>query len=336
VKVNGNPLLNLDLGVLVQDPHALVRDCLRLVIEDIEGARIVGEAIAPEDVPVLARQTRPDVVIVNLEERAIPIIEMLASELPNTKIICLADEPQGTIVEAAMQAGANGLTLKSDSLEDLARAFDGVRNGRQVIAPEAAEVVLQHALGIVQEKRHRDAAIIETLASAVEAKDRYTGKHAHRVAALATKIAGQVDPFLGHNEQLRYGFILHDVGKIGVPESILHKEGSLDASEWDVMKTHPLIGLNIISPLGFGSDVEGVVRSHHERWDGGGYPDGLSDQEIPLGARIFSVADAFDAMTTDRPYREGMAPDQAIEEIKIGSGSQFDPAVVEAFVSLTV
>ncbi len=314
----------------------MVRQCLRLVIDELEGAKVVAEASSPDEILGLAQQTRPDVVIVNLAEGTIPIIEILSETFPETKIICVADEPQGRMVEAAIQAGANGLTLKSDTLEDLTRAFDGVRNGRQMIAPEAAGVVLQHALEVVQEKRLRDAAIIETLASAVEAKDRYTGGHAHRVAALATRIAAHMDPSLGTNEQLRYGFVLHDVGKIGVPEAILHKEGFLDADEWVLMRAHPLIGLNIISPLGFGTDVESVVRNHHERWDGQGYPDGLHGEEIPIGARIFSVADTYDAMTTDRPYRKGVRRGEATNEIRRESGAQFDPDVVDAFLEMSI
>ena len=330
-----SPLIRLDIGVLIQDTHSLVRECLRLVIDELEGAKVVAEASSPGEILGLAQQTRPDVVIVNLAEGTIPIIETLSETFPETKIICVADEPQGRMVEAAIQAGANGLTLKSDTLEDLTRAFDGVRNGRQMIAPEAAGVVLQHALEVVQEKRLRDAAIIETLASAVEAKDRYTGGHAHRVAALATKIADHLDPSLGTNEQLRYGFVLHDVGKIGVPEAILQKQGHLSADEWVLMRAHPLIGLNIISPLGFGSDVESVVRNHHERWDGHGYPDGLEAEEIPIGARIFSVADAYDAMTTDRPYRKGVRRGSALNEIRREAGAQFDPDVVEAFMEMS-
>src|SRR5581483_3040757 len=130
------------------------------------------------------------------------------------------------------------------------------------------------------------------------------------------------------------GFFLHDIGKVGIPEHILCKVGPLSAEEWNVMRAHPAIGAQIVAPIRFLGNAALVIRHHHERFDGSGYPDGLRGSDIPLAARIFAVADAFDAMTSDRPYRRALSVERAIEEICDGGGSQFDPDVVRVFVDM--
>jgi HD-GYP domain-containing protein (c-di-GMP phosphodiesterase class II) len=176
--------------------------------------------------------------------------------------------------------------------------------------------------------------MIKTLAFVVEAKDPSTRAHLQRTHDYAVALAEAVDPALAADEQLRYGFLLHDVGKVGIPEAVLNKPGPLDAQEWEVMRAHPLLGVQMVAGIkSLGSAVE-VIRCHHERWDGQGYPSGLAGEAIPAGARVFSVADAFDAMTSDRPYRKAIPFDQACQEIADGAGSQFDPAVVDAFCAI--
>ncbi len=176
--------------------------------------------------------------------------------------------------------------------------------------------------------------MVKTLAFAVEAKDPTTRAHLERTHDYATALAQVVDVHLASDHCLRYGFLLHDVGKVGVPEAILNKPGPLDREEWLIMRTHPEIGVQMVSGIEpLGPAVE-VIRSHHERWDGRGYPTGLGGEEIPLSARIFSVCDAFDAMTSDRPYRHALPFEHALEEIMAGAGSQFDPAMAQAFASI--
>jgi Response regulator containing a CheY-like receiver domain and an HD-GYP domain len=127
---------------------------------------------------------------------------------------------------------------------------------------------------------------------------------------------------------------LHDIGKVGIPERILCKTGPLDPSEWEVMRTHPAVGAQIVEPMRFLGSAVDIVRYHHERLDGSGYPSGLCGSQIPLAARIFSIADSFDAMTSDRPYREAMLIEEALSEVCAGSGTQFDPDVVEVFLEM--
>jgi HD-GYP domain-containing protein (c-di-GMP phosphodiesterase class II) len=199
----------------------------------------------------------------------------------------------------------------------------------QVERARAAE--LERALSHLEES-YLD--MVKTLAFVVEAKDPSTHAHLERTHDYATVLARVIDSELAENQCLRYGFLLHDVGKIGVPEAILNKPGPLDEEEWLIMRTHPEIGVQMVAGIkSLGPAIE-VIRSHHERWDGRGYPAGLGREEIPLSARIFSVCDAFDAMTSDRPYRRAMHYEQALEEILAGAGSQFDPVMTEAFVSI--
>jgi HD-GYP domain-containing protein (c-di-GMP phosphodiesterase class II) len=176
--------------------------------------------------------------------------------------------------------------------------------------------------------------MVKTLAFVVEAKDPSTRAHLERTHDYATVLARMVDADLGDDQRLRYGFLLHDVGKIGVPEAILNKPGPLDEEEWLIMRAHPEIGVQMVVGIkSLGPAVE-VIRCHHERWDGNGYPAALRGEEIPLSARVFSVCDAFDAMTSDRPYRSAMPYEQAVEQIRAGAGSQFDPDMAAAFVSI--
>ncbi len=177
-------------------------------------------------------------------------------------------------------------------------------------------------------------ATIRTLAFVVEAKDAHTRSHLDRAHDYAVALAQRVAPDLARDQTLRYGFFLHDIGKIGIPERILSKPGPLTDEEWAIMRTHPVLGAQILDPVKFLKPALPIVEAHHEKWDGSGYPRGLRGEEIPLGARIFALVDAFDAMTSDRPYRKAFTFEQAVEQIAKGRGSHFDPEVVRAFVEL--
>ena len=177
-------------------------------------------------------------------------------------------------------------------------------------------------------------ATVRTLAFVVEAKDTHTRSHLDRAHDYAVALAARVAPELAEDQTLRYGFFLHDIGKIGIPERVLSKPGPLTDDEWAIMRTHPLLGAQILSPVKFLRPALPIVEAHHEKWDGSGYPRGLKREEIPLGARIFALVDAFDAMTSDRPYRRALSFEQALEQIASSAGTQFDPEVVRCFVEL--
>jgi hypothetical protein len=177
-------------------------------------------------------------------------------------------------------------------------------------------------------------ATMEALVSALEARDPYTQAHAGRIRDLSTALAVALKLPSEERRAVKLGSILHDVGKIGVPDSILLKEGSLDDHEWNLMKKHPVIGEQMLRSVDFLMPAWPIVRHHHERWDGRGYPDGLAGDDIPLGARIVSVCDSFDAMTSDRPYRKALALSHAFDELYRNSGSQFDPTCAELLVDV--
>jgi response regulator RpfG family c-di-GMP phosphodiesterase len=173
---------------------------------------------------------------------------------------------------------------------------------------------------------------VVALAQALEAKDGGTSAHSERVRRYATELASAVEPSLLREPGVEYGFILHDVGKIAIPDAVLRKAEPLTPAERRLVETHPLLGEQMVGNAallrGHGAQV---VRSHHERWDGSGYPDGLIGNEIPLPARIFSLADTLDAITSDRPYRKATSWSDAVAEIVEQAGTQFDPGIVSAF-----
>ncbi len=181
-----------------------------------------------------------------------------------------------------------------------------------------------------------ETAFLETIRSmafVVEAKDAYTGQHLERCRVYGNALMDRLGVASDYPDA-QYGFLLHDSGKVGVPEAILGKPGPLTAAEWRVMRTHPLIGHQMLAGIPFLANAAEIVRSHHEMWDGTGYPEGLAQEDIPLAARVFSVVDAFDAMTTDRPYRAALPIEHAADEIARMAGTQFDPEIARAFVDL--
>lgn len=237
----------------------------------------------------------------------------------------------------------------SSELEDLKLSSEGgyekeleaAKAQLLVFAREISAVYLrerrqaQHLGALMDELRADYLSIIQTLALLVEAKDEYTRSHLDRCREYGTALANEIEPGMATPE-LQYGFLLHDIGKIGVPEAILGKVGPLTYGEMEIMKTHPLVGIQLIGPMRRIVDERTleVIRSHHERFDGDGYPDELKGEQIPLAARIFSVVDAYDAMTSDRPYREALTFEEAIRRLRSGAGTQFDPAVVVTFEEL--
>src|SRR6266511_4184701 len=178
----------------------------------------------------------------------------------------------------------------------------------------------------------RQGAVVAALARAVEAKDAYTRGHQQRLERYAIAIGAQLGLAGRALFLLRYGAVLHDVGKIGVDDAILRKLAPLTAAEYRLMQQHPIIGERIVQPLHLGYAIGPIVRHHHERWDGRGYPDGLAGESIALGARIVAVADAFDAMTTRRPYNRVRSVREAAEIMRAGAGRAWDPHVVAVFL----
>jgi ribonuclease P protein subunit RPR2 len=219
---------------------------------------------------------------------------------------------------------------------ELARVRAGAEAQSRQLERYAADLRETFKAERVQRARLQDSymATVRALSNAVEARDAYTGKHAERVAAYGLAIARTMGSRLAEDPTIEFGFLLHDVGKVAVPDAILYKPDALTDEERALMSRHPVIGAQILRGIEFLGEAKAVVRHHHERWDGTGYPDGLVADEIPLAARVFAVADTLDAVTTDRPYRDACSLTYAREVINAASGSQFDPVVVHAFLSI--
>jgi putative nucleotidyltransferase with HDIG domain len=246
----------------------------------------------------------------------------------------------------------DGLTLKEMAAEmrqvyliDLALAPLGLAVAIAAIARPWAVVLIAPLFGVLRwfskERRARLEQLIELndayrgtallLGDVVEADDTYTGEHCKDVVRLALDVARELALDVEEQRTVEFGALLHDIGKIAVPKEIVNKPGKLDPDEWEIIKTHTVEGQRMLERVGgFMGKVGQVVRCHHERWDGGGYPDGLHGEDIPLAARIISCCDAFNAMTTNRPYRKAMSTALAIAELVEHAGAQFDPAVVDA------
>ena len=185
---------------------------------------------------------------------------------------------------------------------------------------------------LVEELDALNWGALTALARAVDAKSPWTAGHSERVTSMGIRIGDELKLAPDEIDILHRGGLLHDVGKIGVLAAILDKPGKLTDEEYEVMKQHPAIGANILQPIAAYADVIPIVRQHHERWDGSGYPDGLAHKQIHFFARIFAVADVYDAMVSDRPYRAGFPVENVIQTIVESSGSHFDPEVVDAFL----
>ncbi|MDQ3389180.1 MAG: HD domain-containing protein, partial [Gemmatimonadota bacterium] len=261
----------------------------------------------------------------------IDLLEEVGARSPGTRMILMSATADISSAALAIERGIDQFIVKPFELDDLrVRVEHSLARGRAAHDAVRERKILEARL----RQREMESRIwvlraAHALASAVEAKDAYTAGHATRVAAYSLSIAevfGGIDI-----PRLRLGADLHDVGKIGVPDLILNKADRLTPDEMERVKRHPETGAHILEPLIDDPLVLGVVRWHHEHWDGKGYPDGLAGERIPIAARILAVADTLDAMTSRRAYRDGLPWDVALAEIHRCSGSQFDPRVVAAF-----
>jgi ribonuclease P protein subunit RPR2 len=236
---------------------------------------------------------------------------------------------------------------ETGSLDDLREEVERLRAAlaaREAQAAEKEDQLERYAADLretfkeerarAHELRESYFATVRALTNAVEARDAYTGKHAERVAAYALEIGAALGQKWAGSPEIEFGFLLHDIGKVAVPDSILHKPEPLTPHERELIQQHPITGWEIVRQVDFLGAASDVVRHHHERWDGDGYPDGLRGEEIPLTARVFAVADTLDALTTTRPYRPASPIEEARALIEEARGTQFDPDVVDALAGM--
>ncbi len=269
------------------------------------------------------------------EMDGIGLLEAVRREYPDTSVIMLSGMSETTIAVDCLHRGAADFLLKPISMSELhARVARVLEKRALVLENRDYQQNLERRL---QEQAQRIQELflqgVQMLARALEAKDAYTRGHSIRVSQYAVATAERLGFEEGQLDSIRLGGELHDIGKIGTREAVLHKPGLLTAEEFRQITEHPLLGERMLSPLAHESpEVLRIVRSHHERMDGLGFPDGLRGERIPIEARIVAVADTFDAITTRRPYRESRSPEEAVGELRRVSGTQLDPEAVEAFV----
>ena len=327
--------------VLVIDDDRLLCELVRTTFE-LEGFEVdtAYDVIEAERVLV---ETRPDAILLDIGLPGIDgifYLERLRETPQTSRIPIVAISGSDEAGRAARAVGAEAFLRKPFSpLELIALVTPLIRKvglvgmeGRDVV--DAADLNRLIEIGRRQHQLLNEAyaQTVAVLASALESRDFGTSQHSRRVTSYATRLTLEVAPGLLDDPSLEWGFMLHDVGKIGIPDGILLKPGRLTGPERRKMQEHAELGDRLLAhvPL-LNQEGARVIRSHHERWDGNGYPDRLSEESIPLAARIFAVVDSLDAMTDKRPYRAPVSWDAAAEEVRRCRGSHFDPDVVDGF-----
>ena len=341
------------MRILLVDDEPSLRELLRATFESADVA--VDEAASVPEAEACIRADKPDVIVLDLRlpgESGAELCARLKTD-PDTRatpiVLLTGAEPEEA--RRAQQAGAEALVHKPFSPLELLALVERLAGGkratpirglRTAVSKPGEELLLyardlRHMLDLERHQREllEDSYLntVMALASALEMRDTGTRAHSARVQRYAAELFAAIDPDrLVDEPGIGHGFLLHDIGKIGIPDRILQKPGPLTTRERARMQTHTVIGEDMLAAVtALGGEGREVVRSHHERWDGRGYPDARGGFEISLGARTFAVADALDAMTSDRPYRRALTWPAARQEILAQSGKQFDPEVVEAF-----
>jgi putative two-component system response regulator len=313
----------LDTLLLVVEDHDVLREGLQILLE-AEGYRVIT-AIHGKDALQQMEKAVPDLILSDISMPEMDGYKFYESvrlhpEWVTIPFIFLTARGDRDDVFASKKLGVEDYLVKPVERQELVTTIHSrLERSRQLMFAQ-----LQQAY---------EASLI-MLANAIELRDSYTRGHVERVRDLSVLIARELRLNESQIEALRFGAILHDIGKIYISEGVLRKAGPLNELEWKEMKRHSEIGAELLSKVPYLNAAIPIILYHHERWDGRGYPRGLVGEEIPIEARIAAVADAFDAMTTVRVYRSKSKPEQAVQEIIDGRGSRYDPKVVEAFLTI--
>jgi putative nucleotidyltransferase with HDIG domain len=319
--------------LIVDDLSSIRKAASRKLI----GAGYKCEEVADGDVALEVMSNR-DFALVLLDislpgKSGKEILSEIVRRYPDTAVIMVTSEDDAETVVETMKIGACDYIIKPVSFSELPiRVRKALDRRKLILENKEYRLRLEEKVKKQTEEIHNAFLnSITSLAFALEARDKYTSGHSQRVSKIAMLICQRLGLTQEYTEKITLAGLVHDIGKIGIKESILMKKDRLTSEEYTHIKAHSVIGEHILRPAIDDEEILKIVRGHHERYDGSGYPDGLAGRDIPLGARILAVADIYDAMTSDRPYRKAMKPNVAIAELKKQSRDMLDPAVVEAF-----
>lgn len=340
--------------VLLVEDHPASRFALRALLEDrfeVLETSDAREALAAEEAH------RPDVVLMDLhlpDGTGVEATRTIVRRRPDARVVAMTGRAGLQECAEALSAGACGVVLKAGDAKQILEAVEAALENRSVVDPNVARVLLgsyrdlekQSSLiaGELETQREEAAALrrraeavpVIAFARSLEARCAETAGHSERLALTSELVARSAGLRSEEVDHIKLGAHLHDIGKVGIPDSILWKQGPLDEWEDAQMRTHPLIGVHMLASLEIDGDVRSIVRNHHERFDGGGYPDGLRGDSISVGARIVAVADAYDAMRCRRPYRGPLSREEALWRLRAGRGRQFDSDILDVFLTLAV
>src|SRR5215212_7801495 len=340
MRMSCTPLQACPARLLVADDDAAVRSVLAEMLCAEYESEAVGSA---EEALGLLESGEFQLVLSDIAMPGMSGLELIprVRELsPDTLVVVVSGSQEIESAVEALRAGAFDYVVKPFDLEHIRFAVRrALEHQRLLAAKRGYETYLERM--IEQRTEELDSALrscecsyrmtLKALVAALEARDSETHGHSERVVNFSLRLGQELGLDAEQMRSLEFGSLLHDIGKIGVPDAILRKPAKLTEEEWVLMREHPLHGQKILRGIEFLEGAARVVAQHHEKWDGSGYPLGLRDEEIDLNARIFSVADAFDAITSDRVYRRGRTYKEAAVELDDFAGRQFDPTVVEAF-----
>ncbi|HKP46726.1 MAG TPA: HD domain-containing phosphohydrolase, partial [Pyrinomonadaceae bacterium] len=327
--------------ILIVDDEDDIGEFMRLILSKNFECAVASSAASALR---LVQEKKFDVVFSDVNMPGIdglqltPLIKHIS---PDTVVVIISGQPSLDTAISATRVGAfDYLTKPFEPLQLLVSAKRALHHHNAIVAKRFYEAQLENL--VTERTAQLDRALggvedayrltLQALTAALETRDAETHGHSERVVAYSLQLGRSYGLDGQQMKALEYGSLLHDIGKIGVPDAILRKPGKLNEDEWSLMRQHPLRGKAILAGIKFLEGAARVVAQHHEKWDGSGYPLGLRGEEIDLCARIFAVADAFDAMTSDRVYKTAQSHQHAAEQLQALSGSQFDPAVVGAFM----
>ena len=320
--------------ILVVDDEEKIREVLQRTLEaegyDCHTANDASAALAQMD-ECVADLILSDIMMPGVS--GVDLLKEVQERYPDTAVIMVTAVSDTQIAINAMKMGAGDYLTKPFNLVEVVMSVERALEKRSLVLSnrDYRDHLEQKVEQQTNEIRMTFLGAVKALAEALEAKDPYTHGHSKRVTEISVILAREMGVSTEEQDRIRLAGLVHDIGKIGVPEEILHKQGKLTDTEFDSIREHPTIGEKILNPIIKDPEILAIVRHHHERFTGGGYPAGISGDGIPLGSRLMAVADAYDAMTSSRPYRNALTPAKAENQLQSGRGSQFDPEVVDLF-----